>query len=176
MEFAPLDSFVGFIGKVTALLIQAETLLAYKAAEIGAGGFRVLARLVLRPAVEACLSPALRIALAAIGSQRRASAIIGLDLADDIALAIAVLDDRRRQRQPRRDLGRLLGPAEAQTSDRNRARRQIERLGEDAGIVPDRADRAGAEADGSGSLHERGHHDRAIDRRVEEGIEVVVGE
>src|SRR5262245_53710257 len=94
MEGAPVDSFVGCIAEVTALLMEPEALLAHKAAEIGAGRFRVLACLVLRPDVEACLSPAFRIALAAIRPQRRAPAIIGLDLADDIALAIAVLDDR----------------------------------------------------------------------------------
>src|SRR5262245_13966653 len=125
MDPAPLDQFVGINGEVTALLIQAEALLAHKAAEIGAGRLGVLACLVLRPAVEACLAPAFGIALAAIGSQRRAPAIIGLDLADHIALAIAVLDDRGRQRQPRRDLARLLGPADAQPGDRNGPWRQI---------------------------------------------------
>src|SRR5262245_34277322 len=107
--------FVGILGEVTALLIQAEALLAHKAAEIGAGRLGVLAGLVLRPAVEACLSPALGIALAPIGPQRRAPAIVGLDLADHVALAVAVLDHGRRQRHPRRDLARLLGPADAQS-------------------------------------------------------------
>src|SRR5207247_6738947 len=67
---APLDSFVGILAEVTALLIEAKALLAHKAAEIGAGGFRVLARLVLRPAVEAGLSPAFGFALTARRPQR----------------------------------------------------------------------------------------------------------
>src|SRR5215510_3441859 len=176
MEPAPLDSFVSLIGEVTALLIQAEALLADEGSEIGAGWDSVLACLVLRPAVEACLSPAFGIALAAIGPQRGAPAIVGLDLADHVALGVAVLDHGGRERQPWRDLARLLGPADAQPCDWNRARRQIERLGEDPGIIPDRTDRAGAEADGGGGLHECGHHDRTIDCRVEERIEVIVGE
>src|SRR5262245_39539038 len=159
MDHPPLDYFVG---EVTALLIQAEALLAHKATEIGAGGFRVLARLILRPAVEAGLSPAFGIALAAIGSQRCATAIVGLDLADHIALGIAVLDHGGREREPGRDLARLLGPADAKPRDRNGVRRQIERLGQDPRIIPDRADRAGAKADRSGGLHECRHHDRAI--------------
>ena len=135
-----------------------------------------MARLVLRPAVEARFAPALGTALAPIGPQCRAAPIIGLDLADDVALAITVLDDGGRERQPRRDLAGLLGPADAQSGDRHGARRQIERFGDDPGIIPDRADRAGAKPDGGRGLDERRHHDRTIDRRVEERIEVVVRE
>src|SRR5262245_547321 len=82
--------FDGILGAVTALLSQAEARLWRRAAEIGAGRRGVLAGLVLRPAVEACVSPALGIALAPIGQQRRAPAIVGLDLPDHVALAVAV--------------------------------------------------------------------------------------
>src|SRR6266581_2259851 len=135
--------------------IESKALLTHEGAEIGAGRLGILACLVLRPAVEARLTPALDTALAPIGPQRRAPPIIGLDFANEVALAIAVVDDGGRQRQPRRDLSCLLGPANAQSCDRNSARRQIERLGDGPGIIPDRADRAGAKADGGCGLYER---------------------
>src|SRR3954466_9362627 len=78
--------------------IESKALLAHEGAEISAGRLGILTCLVLRPAVEARFAPALDTALPPIGSQRRASPIIGLDLADQVALAIAVLDDGGRQR------------------------------------------------------------------------------
>src|SRR5262245_2643675 len=143
--------------------IEPKALLTDEVAEIGAGRLGILARFVLRPAVEAGFAPALDTALAPIGPQRRAAPIVGLDLGDNVAFAIMVLDDRGRERQPRRDLAGLLGPADAKSGDRNRARRQIERFGNDPRTVPDRADRAGAKADSGRGLDERRQHDRAID-------------
>src|SRR4051794_28114003 len=97
------------------LSIESKALLAHEGAEIGAGRLGILACLVLRPAVEARFAPTLDAALPPIGSQRRAAPIIGLDLSDNVALAIMVLDDGGRQRQPRCDLAGLLGPADAQS-------------------------------------------------------------
>jgi hypothetical protein len=43
-------------------------------------------------------------------------------------------------------------------------------------VIADRADRTDAQTFGLGRDHERGQGDRRIDRGVEEGIEMIVGE
>ncbi len=74
--------------------VEAKALGSDEGAEIGALRHRILPRLVLRPAVEGGRAKARRVALLAIGPQRRAPAVIGVDLLGEIAFLETLLMQR----------------------------------------------------------------------------------
>src|ERR1051325_10928198 len=93
------------------ILIQAEAFQSHECTEIGASRFRILPRLVFRPAVERRLSPPFGIALPPVRVARRAALVVSRDLGRKIAVAVAIRDQGCVERKARRYLARLRRPS-----------------------------------------------------------------
>src|SRR5712692_3581888 len=144
--------------------IQPKALGPHERAEIGAEGLGVVPCLVLGPAIGGGLAPALRGALAPIGPQRLAAAVVGVETAREIARVVAILVQGRIEAEPRRDVSGLRGPADAETRDRDHALGKLEQVAHHIGAIADGADRTATEPDRRRGAHEGVEHERAVDR------------
>src|SRR5216683_1786772 len=108
--------------------IQPKALGPHECAEIGAERLGIVPCFVLRPAIERRLAPALRGALAPIGSPRLAAAVVGVETARKIAGVVAILVQGGVEAEPRRDVSGLRRPADAEARDRDHALGKLEQL------------------------------------------------
>ena len=121
-------------------------------------------------------APALRMVLRGERLQGLAAPVVARQLPFEVGLDVAVLVDGQRERQPRADLARRGRPAEAQARERHDLCRQAQEPVDQVRVVADLADRARAQPDRFGGVHASRQRDRGVAHRVEEEVEVVVGE
>ena len=83
---------------------------------------------------------------------------------------------REAERQPRRDKRRRGRYADAETRHREHMVRQTQEPAHLLGVIADHADRAATEARRLCRRDEGLERDGRIDRRIEEGVKMIVGE
>src|SRR2546427_5310180 len=156
-------------------LLQPEPSPLHIGAEILALRHGIVTGLVLAPTVLFRLAEAVDIALSAVGEDTIAPLVVGAHLLVR-RIGVAVAMHREAERQPRRDKRRSGRYADAETRHREHIVRQTQEPAHFLGVIADHADRAATEARRLCRRDEGFERDGRIDRRVEEGVEMVVGE
>src|SRR5947209_13606230 len=126
---------------------EREALAPDERAKVVALGYRVLARLVLGPAVRLGVAVTIDVSLvlARRGVPGLAAAIVRLELRGQIAIVVAVRVDRQRRRQAHAAPAGLRRIPDTESRHRKHARRQREQLRQLLDVVAHDADGAAAE-------------------------------
>src|SRR5436309_6275397 len=126
---------------------QREALAADERAEVVALRDRVLARLVLGPAVRLGVAVAIDVplALARRGMPGFAAAIVRFELPGQVVVVVAIGVDRQRRRQAHAAPAGLRGISDAESRHREHTGRQLEQLRQFLDVVADDADRTAAQ-------------------------------
>src|SRR5262249_33174910 len=151
-------------------LLQPEPSPLHIGAEILALRHGIVTGLILAPAVLFRLAEAGDIALSAVGEDAIAPLVVGAHPRGAAAM------HREAEGQPRRDNRRLGRYADPETRHREHMVRQTQEPTHLLGVIADHADWAATEARRLCRRDEGFERDGRIDRRVEEGVEMVVGE
>src|SRR5215510_10784745 len=156
-------------------LLQPEPSPLHIGAEILALRHGIVTGLLLAPTVLSRLAEAGDIALSAVGEDAIAPVVVGAHLLVR-RIGVAVAMHREAERQPRRDKRRRGRYADAETRHQEHMVRQAQEPAHLLGVIVDDADRAATEARRLCRRDEGLERDGRIDRRVEEGVQMVVSE
>src|SRR5262245_19599544 len=156
--------------------VEAEPLGAHERAPVRSLRRSILAHLVLRPAIEFRRAKTFHAALLLDGLAQITPTIVILDGILDARLIETVAVDRGRQRQAHGDAGRPARPAEPEARHREDMVGQADEVGDLARMIANGTDGSAAEPHRFGGDHERRKGDAGVDGRVEEGIQMIVGE